>query len=171
MNNRPRSWVLALTLGIVFGCAGEDAGTGMPPVTPSASPSARKPDVTPGGPAGKAPTVETKGESKAPSDSKVETRNGENPLLEGPKADESKGNAPAVQLTAAEIAEIKALPVDEQGTALKQAVCPVSGEHLGSMGAPVKVDAEGRSFYLCCKNCKEEVASDPKGVIAKLDKK
>jgi hypothetical protein len=47
----------------------------------------------------------------------------------------------------------------------------VSGEHLGSMGTPVKVSAENRTFYLCCKSCQDDVKADPKGVIAKLDKK
>ena len=32
------------------------------------------------------------------------------------------------------------------------------------MGKPIKVTAEGRSFYLCCKNCEKEVKDDPKGV-------
>ena len=55
--------------------------------------------------------------------------------------------------------------------ALKQAVCPVSGEHLGSMGTPFKITAEGRTFYLCCDGCVDKVKEDPKGVLAKLDKK
>ena len=36
---------------------------------------------------------------------------------------------------------------------------------------PIKVDAEGRTFYLCCKSCEDDVKKDPKGVLAKLDKK
>ena len=59
----------------------------------------------------------------------------------------------------------------EQDLALEQAVCPVSGEHLGKMGMPFKTAAGGRTFYLCCKNCEDDVKADPKAVIAKLDKK
>ena len=51
-------------------------------------------------------------------------------------------------LGADELAEIKKLPADEQAVALKQIVCPVSGEHLGSMGVPLKVTAEGKTFSL-----------------------
>ena len=54
--------------------------------------------------------------------------------------------------------------------ALKQAVCPVSDENLGSMGVPIKVTAEGKTFYLCCKGCNKEVDADPKAVVAKLKK-
>ena len=39
------------------------------------------------------------------------------------------------------------------------------------MVARVKVRRPNRTFYLCCKSCQDEVKSDPKGVIAKLDKK
>lgn len=38
------------------------------------------------------------------------------------------------------------------------------------MGKPLKVTAEGRTFYLCCENCQKDVKADPKAVIAKLDK-
>jgi YHS domain-containing protein len=39
------------------------------------------------------------------------------------------------------------------------------------MDKPIKVTAEGRTFFLCCESCEDKVKSDPKGVIAKLDKK
>jgi hypothetical protein len=76
-----------------------------------------------------------------------------------------------VSLTDAQIAKIRTLPAAEQDPALAQAVCPVSGEHLGSMGTPYKITVENRTFYLCCGGCADEVKADPKGVIAKLDKK
>ena len=76
-----------------------------------------------------------------------------------------------MKLDDAEVAEIKKLPAAEQAAALAQAVCPVSDEHLGSMGPPYKVTVEGRTFYLCCSNCEKKVKADPKAVIAKLDKK
>jgi YHS domain-containing protein len=54
--------------------------------------------------------------------------------------------------------------------ALKQLVCPVSDEHLGSMGTPLKVTAEGQTFYICCKGCNKDVKDDPAAVVAKLKK-
>lgn len=34
-----------------------------------------------------------------------------------------------------------------------QDICPVSGEKLGSMGAPLKVQVGKETIYLCCKGC------------------
>jgi hypothetical protein len=110
-------------------------------------------------------------DTKAPASSPAEGKDSAAPSLEGPKADAGPGDGKAVTLAGPEVANIKKLPADEQDAALKQLVCPVSGEHLGSMGVPVKVSAEDRTFYLCCKSCQDDVKSDPKGVIAKLDKK
>ena len=39
----------------------------------------------------------------------------------------------------------------------------MSTHHLGSMEKPIKVTAEGRTFYLCCEGCEEEVKSRPQG--------
>lgn len=84
------------------------------------------------------------------------------PSLEGP-------DAASVALSDEEIAEIKKLPAEDHEAALAQAVCPVSDENLGSMDTPLKVSAEGRDFFICCKGCEKKVKSDPKGVLAKLD--
>ena len=83
--------------------------------------------------------------------------------------DKSKDEAAAAaSLSTEELAEIKKLSGSEPELALKQGVCPVSGEHLGSMGMPVKVTAAGRTFYLCCKGCNKDVKDDPAAVVAKL---
>lgn len=34
--------------------------------------------------------------------------------------------------------------------------CVISGEKLGSMGAPVKVSHDGTDVYLCCKGCRKD---------------
>jgi hypothetical protein len=52
--------------------------------------------------------------------------------------------------TAADQAEINA-----------QRVCKVSGEPLGSMGAPVKVARGDRAIFLCCKSCVKRVQANP----------
>ena len=82
----------------------------------------------------------------------------------------SKPAGAAAKLAADELAAIKELPKAEQDVAIAQAVCPVSTHNLGSMGKPLKVTAEGRTFYICCDSCEKEFKTDPKAVIAKLDK-
>ena len=91
------------------------------------------------------------------------------PKVDAPAVDAPKDDAPkaaAVSLSEDEIAEIKKLPAAEQPLALKQLVCPVSGENLGSMGKPIKVEAKGQTFFLCCSGCEKDVKSDPDAVLA-----
>jgi YHS domain-containing protein len=74
-------------------------------------------------------------------------------------------------LNAEEKAEIaKLTDKKDQDAATAQALCPVSGENLGSMGVPIKVSAEGKDAYLCCKGCVKDFEKDPKAVFAKLTK-
>jgi YHS domain-containing protein len=170
METRRRLWVLAVVLG-VGGCAGEDA-TAPPAAAPvskaPASPGAGRVETTRGGgmPAEAGPGKNAL-TPKAPAATGGEAKQDEAPPLEPPKT----GAANKVSLTEAQIAKIKTLPSAEQDAALKQAVCPVSGEHLGSMGTPFKITAEGRTFYLCCDGCEDKVKEDPRGVLAKLEKK
>jgi hypothetical protein len=169
MKKRRQPWLLVVGLGLLAGCTGEEANPGPPvapapvnrPVTKPAenAPPTAKP-ASPG-------TTETKVPANSPADSKDSSA----PSLEGPKADATEGDGKAVKLTDSQVANIKKLPADEQEAALKQLVCPVSEGHLGSMGIPVKATAENHTFYLCCKSCLDDVKADPKGVIAKLDKK
>lgn len=143
----------ALAMLLLIGCGGPENASPTPGTeTPSAAPSPSKDEA-----ASPAPTP-TPSAEPAPS-----SKEGA-PGLEGPKTS-------AVKLDADEIANIKKLPADEQDLALKQAVCPVSEGHLGEMGIPVKVVAEGKTFYLCCEGCEGDVKADPKAVIAKLNKK
>jgi len=173
MNSFRRSTWTILILGAAAGCADETDTAAPPPSqtsapainpsTPAASPSEKT----------KAPTTgEMKAPPGAPTSKPAEgKKSDEAPKVEGPKAETDKPDSNAVKLTADEQAAIKELPDSEQAAALAQAVCPVSTENLGSMGKPLKVTAEGRTFYLCCKNCEKEVKANPKAVIAKLDKK
>jgi YHS domain-containing protein len=150
MNVIRRSIWSTLILGAAVGCAGEDQPA--PASAPNTAPAAIKPA---------APATK-------PADSK---KGDEAPEVEGPKTENSKSSAGDAKLSADELAAIKELPPAEQELATKQLVCPVSAHNLGSMGKPLKVTAEGRTFYLCCDNCEDKVKADPKGVIAKLDKK
>jgi hypothetical protein len=150
---------LVLT-GLFVGCNTDDPAT---TATPPPIPPKKAPENEP-----------TKKVEAAPSPPiKADDNKGTAPPLKTPNTDESpKSASNGVQLSEKEIAAIKTLPAADQEIALKQKVCPVSGGHLGDedMGAPVKITAEGRTFFLCCKGCEDEVKADPKAVIAKLDK-
>lgn len=52
----------------------------------------------------------------------------------------------------------------------KQKLCPVTGEPLGSMGKPVKVDVAGRTVFICCKACTKPLLASPTEHLAKLPK-
>jgi YHS domain-containing protein len=56
----------------------------------------------------------------------------------------------------------------DRTAALKQVVCPVTGEKLGSMGAPPKVVVNGQDVFLCCAGCEEELRKQPETYLAKL---
>lgn len=169
MKKRRQPWLLLFGLGVLAGCTGEESDSG-PPVQPIPSSRAATKPTESGAPTAKPGPTGT-ADTKTPASSPAESKGSSAPSLEGPKSDAGPGNGKAVKLTDFQMANIKKLPADEQEAAIKQVVCPVSGEELGSMGAPVKVSAENRTFYLCCKSCQDEVKADPKGVIAKLDKK
>jgi hypothetical protein len=172
MNALRHSTWMFLILGAVAGCAGD---TDTTETTTSPSPA---PATSPPGPA-KRPSDMTKapgtGEMKPPPSAPEKPAEGkkgdEPPKVEGPKAETDKPDSKAVKLTSEEEEAIKELPAAEQAAAMAQGVCPVSAENLGSMGKPLKITAEGRTFYLCCKQCQKAVRDNPKAVIAKLDKK
>jgi YHS domain-containing protein len=169
---RRSAWAVVM-LGAIAGCTddgAENAPTNPPatpnmaPKTPVVPPSAQTEKVKEGASKEMQPPPEKPDEKNAGGTKKAE----DPPKVEGPNTD-AKGDTAAVKLTSDEIAAIKELPAAEQEQALKQAVCPVSGEHLGSMEKPYKTTAEGRTFYLCCENCQKEVKTDAKKVLAKLD--
>jgi hypothetical protein len=170
---RRSAWAVVMLGAVaVAGCTGEEEGAKPNPASPPPAPV--KPIVPPSAHSETAkegtskemqPPPAQPDENKKPDDMKKAP---EPPKVEGPKA-ETKGSTAAAKLTADEIAAIKQLPAADQELALKQVVCPVSDEHLGSMQKPVKVTAEGRTFFLCCDGCQKDVKADAKKVLAKLD--
>jgi hypothetical protein len=71
----------------------------------------------------------------------------------------------------AEIAAVLAtLSAEDRALVEKQQKCPVSGELLGLMGAPVKLDVQGQPVFICCENCREKLLADPDKYLAKLNK-
>lgn len=41
-------------------------------------------------------------------------------------------------------------------------------EHLGGMGAPVKLTIKGEPVFICCKSCQKEAQADPEKTLAKV---
>lgn len=71
-----------------------------------------------------------------------------------------------------EIAQALAkLPPEDRALAVKQKVCPVTGELLGSMGKPFRVDLEGKRVFLCCQGCESEFRDNWKKYLPLLKAK
>ncbi len=85
-------------------------------------------------------------------------------------ADESPPRgATSQEFTAEELEALNELPPAERELALAQKICPITGERLGSMGKPYKMNVGQRVIFLCCEGCEDSVLSDPESAIKKLD--
>lgn len=165
-------WAAAIVLAAFAGC-GEEEPQGANPLPGPPPATGPAPGMPPGkveepkpAPGAEAPKASEPAKEEAP---KIEAPKGAEPAKEeAPKEETKKEAAAKTTLSSEELAHIKKLSAADQELALKQLVCPVSGENLGSMDTPIKVSAEGRSFLLCCKGCEKGVKADPKGVLAKL---
>lgn len=62
------------------------------------------------------------------------------------------------------------LSEDDRASAIKQHVCPVTGDMLGTMGKPIKVTVKDQEVWLCCNGCKKDMLSDPDKYLAKIKK-
>lgn len=90
-------------------------------------------------------------------------------------APESAPAAPDATATVAEpnpkiVAALASLSAEDRALAEKQKVCPVSGEPLGVMGAPKKLDVKGQAVFICCEGCEEKLLGNPDEYLAKLNK-
>jgi Cu(I)/Ag(I) efflux system membrane fusion protein len=56
----------------------------------------------------------------------------------------------------------------DQDLIARQKVCPVTGEDLGSMGGPVKVEVAGRVVFICCEGCEAALRKDPQKYLSRL---
>ncbi|MCA9076932.1 MAG: hypothetical protein KDA93_18040 [Planctomycetaceae bacterium] len=61
------------------------------------------------------------------------------------------------------------LSESDRAAATKQHVCPVSGDMLGKMGAPIKVTVGDQDVWVCCEACQEPLTTDPEKYLAKLE--
>jgi hypothetical protein len=76
------------------------------------------------------------------------------------------------QCDAAKIkASFASLSPEDRELAMKQKTCPVSGELLGLMATPIKVDVEGHTVFICCPSCKDPLLEKPDEYLAKLGMK
>jgi YHS domain-containing protein len=105
------------------------------------------------------------GKAIPPPDSKTKT------------AEPAKAKAEAVVLSEEEIKAINELPDPaDREAALAQKICAVNVDedgkpvHLGAMGAPVKEVVKGKTVYLCCKGCIDDLKKDPDKYLAKIAK-
>lgn len=80
------------------------------------------------------------------------------------KSGEHQEHSPKVKENLAKLSDA------DRASAEKQMTCPVSGEHLGSMGVPKKVTVKGQDVWVCCDSCKETIQKDPDKYLAKLKK-
>jgi hypothetical protein len=62
------------------------------------------------------------------------------------------------------------LSLEDRTLAVKQKFCPVSGEALGKMGVPLKMEVKGQTVFLCCAGCKEKLLASPDEYLAKINK-
>jgi YHS domain-containing protein len=65
--------------------------------------------------------------------------------------------------------QIDRLPQDDRELAAAQGVCPVTGEPLGSMGVPIKVNVQGRTVFLCCQGCVAEIEAHPDKYLKQME--
>ncbi|WP_406699586.1 hypothetical protein V5E97_12060 [Singulisphaera sp. Ch08] len=183
-----KAWWATLLLTVFIGCTHEEPTVDNPPPPPPTSPDSAAPAPTPSAEPAVEKPKDAMPEAELPKEvvPKVEAPKDagdlklDPPALTPPaakeegaeKKDEAKKDEAAAKssLTEEELAVLAMLSPADKALALKQIVCPVSGENLGSMDAPVKVTAEGKTFLICCGGCNNEVKSNPKEVVAKLKK-
>lgn len=78
---------------------------------------------------------------------------------------------PSVFLTEDELKNIDELPEEDRRPAKAQAICPVQGVHLGSMGVPIRITLRGTTVFVCCKGCAGKAKRDPGATLKKLEEK
>lgn len=80
--------------------------------------------------------------------------------------DEKEAAEPDAKITEA----FAKLSTEDRALAEKQKICPVSGEPLGTMGTPQKIEVKNQSVFICCEGCEEKLLANPDEYLAKLNK-
>jgi hypothetical protein len=66
-------------------------------------------------------------------------------------------------------AAMASLSPEDRAIAKQQKICPVTGDTLGALGRPVKVDLNGKSVFICCGYCKGALKKEPDKYLAILE--
>ena len=80
------------------------------------------------------------------------------------------GSRPSAAPTTAPTPTPAATATDDGAVIAAQKLCPVTGEPLGSMGAPVRVAVAGKAVFVCCKGCEKPLLRSPAEYLARLPK-
>jgi Cu(I)/Ag(I) efflux system membrane fusion protein len=67
------------------------------------------------------------------------------------------------------MSELAKLSPADRASAEKQHVCPVSGDMLGTMGPPLKIEVNGQQVWICCDDCKADLLAASDHYLAKLN--
>jgi YHS domain-containing protein len=68
-------------------------------------------------------------------------------------------------------ATLAKLPPDERMAIEAQKYCAVQPKNfLGPMGAPVKLQIEGKTVYVCCNGCKKGAQANPTATLSMVEK-
>lgn len=84
----------------------------------------------------------------------------------GSRREASPPPPPAPPPVLPSIAPVAAPPVTDARPYGGQKTCPVMGDALGGMGAPIPVTVQGETVYVCCKGCVAKVQRDPDKYLA-----
>lgn len=88
-------------------------------------------------------------------------------LYPGGSSGEFAAPDPVTGFTPQEQASIDELSPEDRLLAMRQRICPISDQRLGSMGKPVKMDVQGTPLFLCCKGCEGAVQENPAAALEK----
>jgi Cu(I)/Ag(I) efflux system membrane fusion protein len=95
-----------------------------------------------------------------------------NPRVQPPAAEPARKQPATNSVPPAKsvLPDLLKLPPADRDLAVRQKICPVTEEPLGSMGVPVKLVVEGKTVFLCCKGCERELRANAKKYLARLTK-
>ena len=66
-------------------------------------------------------------------------------------------------------AALKKLGTQDRQLAEAQAVCPITGRPLGSMGIPAKMTLGGQPIFLCCEACEARAKANEESTLARVN--
>ncbi len=74
-----------------------------------------------------------------------------------------------VGLSPEHLQTLEKLSEADRQLAIKQQICPVTKAPLGSMGAPRKLEIDGKPIFICCAGCEERLRKSPSKYLKNLE--